>query len=132
MDGLLVLQQVLDRLDVLLADRVQQGVFHLDPLFQEQLYQLDVLVLDRRDEGRPVERVNAIDVELGRFAPEVGDYPEKGTNYLQPRDSVRDFSRSTVAPSHSRRGQRLTGTFSRLATAHSPQRRSRRPGHRTG
>lgn len=98
-DGLLILQQVLDCLDVLLADRMQQRVFHLDPLFQEQLYQLNVLVLDRRYERRAVERVNAVDVELGRLASEVGDYSKNETKLFI--NAIRSAI-SVALPSHGR------------------------------
>ena len=57
-------EQQFDRLDVLLADRVQQCVADLDAVAQQQLDHLDVLVLDRDQQRGAAERVAAVHVDV--------------------------------------------------------------------
>lgn len=63
MEQLLVVEQDLDGLDVLLADGMKKSVLRLDFVLDEQLYHLQVLVVDGHEQRRPPQGVHAIDVD---------------------------------------------------------------------
>lgn len=66
MVGLLPLQQLLYGLYVFLRYGVEEGIAHFDVVLQQDNHQVEVLVLNGRNEGGAVHGIRAVNVELIR------------------------------------------------------------------
>ena len=81
-DSFFVIEQVLDGFDILFRDSVEESVFGLDSVLDEQFDHFQVFVVDGHEQAGTTQRIHAVDVDVARV-PRFLQHPINGNETIE-------------------------------------------------